>query len=463
MATSYSTLSPARLSREGLAPRNSDENGNEGFEATAYHKRKSAVDPLEALIARIPPRATRSDQWSISPSPEPIPVAWYCLDSEHQGTHNVHGNYWWRICGYALAVLLGNADYSYAAQIRILDFFARCIAPKLGIANEPGVERWKSFMTDDHNPIELSWDWYTGSEPPKIRFSVEPVGEAAGTAKDPRNELVAGEFLKDLLRELPTMSMQWFYHFDSYFRLGTKNNSPAGHHSQMFWAFDLNEKDVTVKAYFFPEYRAHATHKTNVQVISEAIETAPFCRPEDLSVLYTFQDFVREHARIPLEMDMLAIDLVEPLQSRLKIYIRTRETSFESVREAMTLGGRFTDSDTETGLQSLRRLWDSLFDQHGVPDTWPLLPGSKHRTAGILYNVEFRLGSKAPKVKVYIPVRHYAQNDWQVMKAVSDFMSHSAPQDVGAGSCSIITTPLKKNKSRRRSPFAFCDAMCSIL
>lgn len=450
MAVSYSPLSPARLSQGGLASRNADENGDEGFEVTPYHKKASAVDPVEALIARFSVRATQTNQWSTSPNAEPIPVAWYCLNSKHQGTLNIHGNYWWRSCGYALAILLGRAGYSFAAQIRFLDFFARCIAPKLGIANEPGVERWASFMTDDHNPIELSWDWYTGSEPPKIRFSVEPVGEAAGTADDPRNDLIAGEFLKDLLRELPATSMQWLYHFDSYFRLGIENHSPVGHHSQIFWAFDLNEKDVTVKAYLFPEYRAHTTQKTNVQVISEAIETAPFCRPEDLSALYTFQEFVRD-AKTPLEMDMLAIDLVEPLQSRLKIYIRTRETSFESVRGIMTLGGRFKDSDMKTGLQSLRRLWDSLFDQQGVPDTWAL-PASKHRTAGILYNVEFRLGSKAPKVKIYIPVRHYAQNDWQIMNAVSDFMYAA---QVGADG----VTPLNKS----RSPFAFRDAMCSIL
>ena len=135
-------------------------------------------------------------------------VPWHHIDSKYQGTLNVHGNYWSRGCGNALAVLLGNAGYSYAARIRILDFFARCIAPRLGIAIEPGAERWKSFMTDDHNPIELSWDWYTGSEPPKIRFSVEPVGQEASTAKDPRNELVAGEFLKTILKDLPLTNMQ---------------------------------------------------------------------------------------------------------------------------------------------------------------------------------------------------------------------------------------------------------------
>lgn len=376
---------------------------------------------------------------------------WHRIDSKHQGTLTVNGDYWWKTSGCTLSILLGNAGYSYGAQLHILDFFARCIAPSLGIADKPGAERWKSFMTDEHNPIELSWDWHTGSEPPKIRLSVEPVSEEAGTAKDPHNHLIARSFLAAVLKDLPTTNLQWFSHFDSYFRLEVQHQLPVGHQSQLFWAFDLDEKDISVKAYFFPEFWAHATLKTNIQVVSEAIESAPFCKSETLLVLYKFQDFVREYAKAPLELDMLAIDLDQPSQSRLKIYFRARETSFESVRDAMTLGGRFTDSDTDRGLQSLRHLWDSFFDQQSIPDS-KTLPACKHRTAGILYYVGFRLGSTAPKVKIYIPVRHYAQNDWQIMNAVSDFIS---PVQVGNGSSTRL--------NKRQSSLAFREAMCSIL
>ncbi len=66
------------------------------------------------------------------------------------------GNVWvlrWQFCLPKLA--------THAAQIRILDFFAFFIAPKLGVSHEPGVEHWKSFMTNDHNLIEFRWDWNT--------------------------------------------------------------------------------------------------------------------------------------------------------------------------------------------------------------------------------------------------------------------------------------------------------------
>ena len=42
---------------------------------------------------------------------------------------------------------------------------------------------------------------------PRIRFSVEPVGDEAETAKDPRNELVAGKFCKALLKEFPAIKL----------------------------------------------------------------------------------------------------------------------------------------------------------------------------------------------------------------------------------------------------------------
>ncbi|POR32373.1 Dimethylallyl tryptophan synthase [Tolypocladium paradoxum] len=402
-----------------------------------------------ALIPSNYERATRIDQ----PPPSPVvdSMAWHRINSDCHETLGTHGNYWWQRSGYALAILLGKAGYSYAAQTRILDFFARSIAPRLGVANEPGVERWKSFMTDNHNPIELSWDWHTGHKPPTVRFSIEPVGKEAGTLRDPYNEHAPREFLEAALRDLPAANMHWFNHFESYFHLGITRHSATGHQSKVFWAFDLDEKDIAGKAYFFPGYRASAVRQTNVQVISDAIHAAPSCKPEDLKGLYVFQEYAREQAKAPLEMDMLAIDLVEPSQSRLKIYFRSRETSFQSVITTMTLGGRLANNDTDAGLRSLRRLWDGLFGQQGVPDASPL-SASKHRTAGILYYVEFRLGSKAPKVKVYLPVRHYAQNDWQIMNAVGDFMSSAKVGTNGVTQSDKIQAPL-----------AYREAMCKML
>ncbi|KAL7627402.1 hypothetical protein AAE478_001595 [Parahypoxylon ruwenzoriense] len=358
------------------------------------------------------------------PLPETANTAWQQITSKIQQRLNRHEKYWWQISGYALAVLLQAAGYTHAAQVKILEFFAGRIVSSLGIANQPGAQRWKSFMTDDNNPIELSWDWHIGADRPSVRFSIEPIGPDAGTPEDPRNERAAAEFKQSIVQTLPETDMLWFDHFDTFFREGVDCSSVEGHSSKVFWAFDLGEKDITSKAYFFPGYRAKATKQTNLQVITQAIESAPLCTPEKLGAFNMFAEFVNEYEELggaPLELDMLAIDMIDCSKSRLKIYFRNRRTDFRSVCETMSLGRRVTNQEMDLGLKQLRRLWDSLFDHEGTAEDTPL-GQADHRTAGILYNVEFRLGSQVPKAKIYIPVRHYARSDAQVMMSVSRFM-----------------------------------------
>ncbi|KAI0387537.1 tryptophan dimethylallyltransferase-domain-containing protein [Hypomontagnella monticulosa] len=383
----------------------------------------SPVTPLP-LILSYGLRLLESLIYSRKPLPDGPKTAWQQVTSDIESQINRHERYWWQRSGYALAVLLENAGYSEAAQVKILEFFARRIMGNLGVANESGAQRWKSFMTDDNNPIELSWDWHTGVERPTVRFSMEPIGLGAGTPEDPRNERAAEEFKRSILQALPDTDMSWFDHFEAFFSEGMTRNSVEGHSSKVFWAFDLGEKEVTSKAYFFPGYRARATNQSNLEAISEAIASAPSCTPEKLGALNIFSDFVNETERLgrpPLELDMLAIDMIDCANSRLKIYFRNRQTDFRSVCETMSLGGRIAGHDMDVGLAELRRLWNLLFDRESESEDKPL-GQANHRTGGILYNVEFRLGGKAPKAKIYIPVRHYARTDEHVMKSVSLFM-----------------------------------------
>lgn len=392
----------------------------------------SPVAPLP-LILSYGLRLLESLIYSRNQHPDKPKTAWQQITSDIQSQINRHERYWWQRSGYALGVLLENAGYTDAAQVKILEFFAQRIIGSLGVANESGAQRWKSFMTDDNNPIELSWDWHTGVERPTVRFSIEPIGLGAGTPEDPRNERAAEEFKESILQALPDTDMSWFDHFEAFFSEGMARNSVEGHSSKVFWAFDLGEKELTSKAYFFPGYRARATNQSNLQAISDAIASAPSCTPEKLGALNIFSNFVNETKRVgrpPLELDMLAIDMIDSSKSRLKIYFRNRLTDFRSVCETMSLGGRIAGQDMDVGLGELRRLWNLLFDQESESEDKPL-GQANHRTAGILYNVEFRLGGKAPKAKIYIPVRHYARTDEQVMRSVSLFMDRQGAQRLG--------------------------------
>ncbi|PWY69800.1 aromatic prenyltransferase [Aspergillus heteromorphus CBS 117.55] len=379
--------------------------------------------PLDPAISHFVPNHARSEILHSTSADHFPPSVWRQLTHKLRGSLDYHGQFWWLTAGYLLAALLHDAGYSKNAQQVILTFYGHNIAPFLGVANAYGAHRWKSFMTDDHNPIELSWDWHTGNKRPTIRFSIEPVGLQAGGKGDPDNSSADTHFRETLVRALPSMNLEWFDHFH---HILAPNKSPGGcmegHPSKIFYAFDLGERDIISKAYFFPGFKARAVNQSNLQVLAEAIRTAPHCTDDQqLLAFRVFEDFVVEEATPSVEMDMLAIDMICPAQSRLKVYFRNRQTSFDSVRQTVTMGGRLYTSSLEVGLQNLRRLWDGVLGQDGVSDDAPL-PGLNHRTAGILYNMAFCLGSKLPTVKVYIPVRHYARSDWQVVTALREYM-----------------------------------------
>lgn len=358
------------------------------------------------------------------------PKAWDLVKARGRYLLNPDQQHWYQTVGYVLTRLLDNAGYSQQGQVMILRQFANQVAPYLGLAPKPGMLRWESFMTDDHNPIELSWDFHTGAERPTIRYSIEPVTHVSGKPPASNNVRAAKEFKENLLKALPGTETLWFDHFEACFSHSWTEDVPEGHRSTIFWAFDLSEKATTSKAYFFPGAVAHATRRTNLAVISDAIKSAPGFRTREQTAFHVFTKYLEQHPDVRFEVDMLALDLVQVEKARIKIYFRDRRTDFHSVREIMSLGGQIRDPDFEKGLKRLRRLWDDLLGTRGVAENVSL-PHKNHRTAGILYNIEFRMNSKTPKVKIYIPARHYAKNDRQVLEALSGFLSEEAGKQRG--------------------------------
>ncbi|KAI1825302.1 aromatic prenyltransferase [Xylaria intraflava] len=289
-------------------------------------------------------------------------------------------------------------------------------------------------MTDDGCPIELSWDWGTSDREPTIRYSVEPIGPHAGTSLDPNNSLAGSVLQNDLNRALPQMKLEWFYYFRDFFddRGGDQSaKDTSGHKTSIFYAFDLADREITAKVYFFPKYRAMSRHQSNLEVLIQGINNAPGSTPEKLQALTMFSDFSNDPFSKDIEYEMLAIDLIDVSESRFKIYFRCRETSFDSVVNVMTLGGRIKHSKMAEGLENLRQLWGGLFGD-SLSSSEPLREVN-HRTAGILYNVEFRLGDHFPVAKIYLPVRHYSRSDGAVMQALDDyFQAHQRGSYMGA-------------------------------
>jgi DMATS type aromatic prenyltransferase len=322
---------------------------------------------------------------------------------------------WFNTSGLVLAFLLHYSDYPPPVQFKALEFYARVVIPSLGNGQTRSLysSDFHSFMTDDGNPVELSWDWGENCNRPSIRYSIEPIG-LNWSGKRPS----ATRFNQILKRQLPSARFEWFDHFESTLFGGKYTNtlSADGHMSHIFYAFDLNELNTVVKAYFLPAGSARARGQSPWQTIRSAIVAAPQCNSSNLKALEVLDDFFSHPQNSCLEVEMLAIDLVDPQDSRIKVYFRSRKTDFCTVKDILALNRREFAAKNITGIEALRTLWGEVFPQSF--ESPGMLRSNSHRTAGILYYADFRLGSQLPSVKLYVPMRHYCRNDADVLNSV---------------------------------------------
>ena len=337
--------------------------------------------------------------------------------------------YWWNTIGYSLAVFLEYAGYTPEAQHQYLAFFHSSVAPELG--RRPGAcslhERWQSFMTDDFTPVEISWDWGFSGERGTIRYSIEPIGSQAGSAVDPLNQYAGARFLERMSQSVPGTNLEWCKHFQKEFCVfdSPVESDRAGHKSRFFAAFDLDGSSTTLKSYFFPTFKAIETGQSKIEVLSSAISRLPEYSSEKFSAF----GILRNYVELPptgdsIDVEILAVDCTRPDQGRLKIYARSRSTSFESAKTILTLGGGLASPKLDQSLQQLEVLWRLLFGS-GRTNSEPML-SRDHRTAGILYNFEIRPGSPLPVPKIYLPVRHYSQSDSHILEGLGTYFQKAA-------------------------------------
>ena len=348
--------------------------------------------------------------------------------------------FWWRTTGIPLAILLWKAGYSIDAQCQNLLFYYCCIVPELGAGPDAqGLPRyWESFMTDHFSPVELSWEWGCGGENSTVRFSIEPIGLYAGTTADPLNEHATAGLVRQYQPLLPDCDLTLFDYFSK--ELLSYNHSPDetdgnlgchGHKSRTFVAFDLGSDGVMLKAYFLPAFKAAESGRPTWNIIAQAIRGLLDYSLSNFSGLSTLESFLMKSAHDSrLEAEIFAIDCVAPARSRLKIYLRSQSTSFDSVLNIMTLGGVLNDSDLNHGLKELQNLWKLVLSQDQEFSTSVELQQRYHRTAGILYYFDIKQGNALPGVKVYIPVRHYGQSDLAIVEGLEVFLK-------SRGQCSL--------------------------
>ena len=336
--------------------------------------------------------------------------------------------YWRATAGYGLATFLHCAGYSEEAQQRHVAFFNDVVAPALGQKHQTGSPhgQWPSFMTDDGTPLEISWDWGFDRQQATIRYSIEPIGPEAGSSLDPLNKYASGRFLQTMRELLPEADWQWSEHFQKEFCVFNESleHGNEAHKSRFFAAYDLDGSVSTMKVYYFPAFKANESGQSKIDVLSSAITRLPSYAPCNFSAFDLLYNYINSSSVDgSLEVEILAADCVKPQHGRLKIYVRSRQTSLDSVKSIVTLGGIFASPEMDQSLVEFGSLWSSLFSS-----TYSESLGTSsdnHRTAGILYNFEVRAGIPLPVPKVYIPVRHYTRSDEHVMGALEKYIRES--------------------------------------
>ncbi|ERF75914.1 hypothetical protein EPUS_01280 [Endocarpon pusillum Z07020] len=289
---------------------------------------------------------------------------WRAL-SQYLPSRDPDSDYWWRLTGRQLAAVVEAAGYPIMKQYEALLFHYHWTLPSLGAApRADGVPiKWKSLMSLDGSPIEYSWKWNTATSGPAAVARVT----------------WGNHFLATL-----------YEHDNSKHMRDAAAGAQMG--SSIHLATELTPKGPSLKTYFLQGKIG--------QEDSRGIGLR----------------------HIPL---VVSIDNKAPAKSRLKWYFNTPHTSFASVREIMTLGGRINTPHLAAGLADLQDLIKTCM---GLPDDFPedaelsaaahwdssradKFPDQGKKLSGFLYYFDIAPGYTLPDIKVYLPVRYYAHDD----------------------------------------------------
>ncbi|KAK1140024.1 aromatic prenyltransferase (DMATS family) [Aspergillus melleus] len=345
--------------------------------------------------------------------------------------------FWWRETGPLMSKLLSKANYPLYTHYKYLLLYHTHILPLLGprpplensVQPSPANAPWRSFLTDDFSPLEPSWNVNGNAESQStIRLGIEPVGFDAGSAADPFNQAAVMRFMHSYAAAEVGANLYMFEHFSAELFVSLdvhpqfRDKLPGSEHTtQSFLAFDLDAGGVTSKAYFFPILKALVTGQSTTKVISDSIlrlaQKSSLWGPQAITALSVLEAWMASFNGAA-KAEMISVDCVDEADSRIKIYVRIPHTALRGVKEAYSLGGRLMDENTTEAVKLLDDLWRTIFD---VADENEELPQNDHRTAGTIFNFELRPGKWFPEPKVYLPVRHYCENDIQIAGRLQKF------------------------------------------
>ncbi|GAB0138305.1 aromatic prenyl transferase [Epichloe bromicola] len=128
-------------------------------------------------------------------------------------------------------------------------------------------------------------------------------------------------------------------------------------------AFDLKGSNVAMKLYVNPRAKEILTGTPSSDLVWEFLRNlTPEMKPRAVDLLERFLTDISG----PSAIELIAIDCVDDSHlsnARVKLYVHTRSSSFNTVKNYVTLGGAICDEETQKGLGILRSIWHLLLQE----------------------------------------------------------------------------------------------------
>ncbi|EAW08391.1 putative dimethylallyl tryptophan synthase [Aspergillus clavatus NRRL 1] len=332
---------------------------------------------------------------------------------------------WWHSTGPMLAKMLRDAGYDIHAQYVHLCVHHKCIVPYLGPYPANGQERWMSVLSRFGLPYELSLNCSRSV----VRFAFEPIGPLSGTEQDPFNAHVIWECLDMLARLDPSIDLQWFTQFkedlvlgDDEARFVRERGLDRGQVcTQNKLGLDLDGSRFEVKMYMYPYLKSVATGVPIDQLMFDSVRKVD--RGQKLAgPLSILEEYIKSHRNKTLSTRLISCDLVDPSQSRIKIYVAEESVDWEHLEDIWTLGHRRRNPVAMRGLEQLRELWDLINIPEGPShfrDGYLNLGSEVDERLPLLANFTLSPKERYPAPQIYFHT--FGMSDAAVADAVATF------------------------------------------
>ena len=214
--------------------------------------------------------------------------------------------------------------------------------------------------------------------------------------------------------------------------------SPTGLSSFML-GFEFGDNSIGAKTYLIPSTARFSDHSV-LETATKSLQGLQKLGIQ-LAAYEQFLNFLESDiGSSQLTFLAAAIDCVTPIESRFKFYVRSSRTSFESVCFNLTLGRDDNPFWTASHLEQLKELWHLVLGLDTGFSVEDDLPINEHQTAGVLYNFDVKAGTNVVDTKVYIPVKHYGKNDFEIAKGLILFLKKQGNQKFVDGFLQMLQT-----------------------